>query len=967
MPDPVSAVVALGWGMKAAGWVVSPIISELFKKGSSYLGFDASEKLKGLETKLLLMERVMEAVEESPDSPRLEQLFNDLKLAFYEAEDILDDVDYCRLENQIQDDKNILEVAGKKDRIKKIWSGMKKSSPLLNQESGMSKIKLKQSLDKIERVISDACEILERMNLPSISNAYRSHAIAAKSRGAVTTATPPPVVIGRDKDCDKIIAILHEGPEDGQLDISSAQCYSVIGIHGIAGSGKSTLAQLVCSLEKKDGHFDLVMWVHVSQDFTVDAIFKEMLEATTRTSCPHFNNFDTLQNKLEAGLKEKRFLLVLDDVWYNTRDLSQYLKLQQILSPLNTGGAGSKILVTSRTEDALLALGASKRRCIPMFSLDNDVFRKLFMHYALHGVSIDDHVRRRLEDIGTDIAKKLKGSPLAARIVGGQLCIRPNIEFWRRVRDRDLLNETMGALWWSYQHLDEQVRRCFAYCSMFPRRYWLKQDDLIKLWTAEGFVRCNNEGEEMEDVCRDYFDELVSASFLQLNADPYEKDHYLVHDLLHDLAEKVAGSDSFGIENHWKWTREDWPSDVPPDVRHMFVQTYDGVLITEKICALHNLRTLIIDDSVAPIEEEVLKSLFERLRKLRVLSINIGRQNIVLLPASISKLRHLRYLAFRTGGYRIDSSMLILPVTVNKLYHMRVLDFGINGNFVFSSSESMSGLINLRHIICNELLKIPCIGRLTSLWIETFRVRKEQGHELKQLRNLNKLRGQLTIRGLENVRSSVEALEAKLADKKGLRTVALCWNGEASPEAQTLVLDGLCPPKDLESLRIFNYGGLRYPSWMMNRHDGGPKYLRHLKLISCIPKPGPELVTFSTHLRWLAIWNCSWEALPNYMEHLTSLQVLDIIFCMNFRSLPRLPRSLQEFTLEKCNEVLMSSCKITGDPNWQKIQHILCTQIDVCRMKLGVVVQDLEKDYMTTRQTEVETWGGPQFFWPTGL
>jgi hypothetical protein len=50
MADPVTAAVAVGWGMKAAGWLASPIISELVKRG----GFDASKKLEELETKLLV-------------------------------------------------------------------------------------------------------------------------------------------------------------------------------------------------------------------------------------------------------------------------------------------------------------------------------------------------------------------------------------------------------------------------------------------------------------------------------------------------------------------------------------------------------------------------------------------------------------------------------------------------------------------------------------------------------------------------------------------------------------------------------------------------------------------------------------------------------------------------------------------------------------------------------------------------
>uniref|UniRef100_A0ACD5UHI6 Uncharacterized protein n=1 Tax=Avena sativa TaxID=4498 RepID=A0ACD5UHI6_AVESA len=927
MAEAVTAAVAIGWGMKAAGWVASPIISDLFKKASSYLGFNASEKLSELEPKILLLERVIGAVEGSPYRPRLEGLYSKLKSAFYEAEEILDDVEYYRLEKKIQDDKlkSESEAAGPSRRLKQIWSSVAKSSPLKPQESGLSKIELKKRLDKIEVVINDACKVLELMNLPSISVANQSH-VAANSRGSVTTSRPLSMVIGRDEDCDKVVAMLHEKEEDSQPDTNSAPCYSVVGIHGIGGSGKSTLAQLVCAREKKDGHFDLVMWIHVSQDFSVDTIFMEMFEAAAGTSCPQLKNRDTLQDMLEKKLSGKRFLLVLDDIWYNIRDVMQSDNLQQILSPLKAGEAGSKILVTSRTEDALLALGAAKQRCIPLPVLDEDVFWNLLMHYALHGVPVGDHARRILGDIGKEIAKKLKGSPLAARIIGGQLHIRQNVEFWRSVRDRDLLNETMGALWWSYHHLHEEVKRCFAYCSLFPRRRRLKRDELVRLWAAEGFATCTSEGEGMEDVCQEYFDELVSASFLQLKAkkEPHEKDYYLVHDLLHDLAEKAAGSDCFRIEKCWRLDGK-----CPPDVRHVFVEYFNEELITKKICKLDNLRTLFIDSGWNGAEEEVLKCMFGRLRKLRVLNIPLNKasslsSDVVRVPACIGQLRHLRYLAFQTAQYSTSISMVV-PATLSKLYHMQVLDFGGITGVVVTSCE---GLINLRHVVFKQDVDIPSIGRLTSLQtMGAFNVRKEPGYELKQLGNLNKLRGELVIRGLEKVESKAEALEANLADKEGLTTLKLSWNcgGDgASPEVEAEVLEGLCPPKDLTSLTISNYKGPRYPSWM---HNGGPKHVNHLMLEECSPKPGPELGRFCTHLRELIIRCCSWDALPDCMEHLTSLQRLEISHCYNIRSLPAPPRSLQHLSLQFCHEVSMSLCCMEHLTSLQRLEISHCYNI----------------------------------------
>lgn len=142
MADPVTAAVAVGWGMKAVGWVASPIISELFKKGSTIVGFDASEKLKQLEPKILLLERVIAMVEESPYRPCLEQLFGALKSTFHEAEDILDDVEYHHLERQIREDK-LSSSDGCLPSRKKDWLIMKeklalRSSPLNNKVKSFS-------------------------------------------------------------------------------------------------------------------------------------------------------------------------------------------------------------------------------------------------------------------------------------------------------------------------------------------------------------------------------------------------------------------------------------------------------------------------------------------------------------------------------------------------------------------------------------------------------------------------------------------------------------------------------------------------------------------------------------------------------------------------------------------------------------------------------------------------------------
>ncbi|XP_048559957.1 putative disease resistance RPP13-like protein 1 isoform X2 [Triticum urartu] len=897
MADPVTAAAAaIGWGLKAVGWVASPVISDLFKKCSSFVSFDTSEKLRKLEPKIFLLERVMEMMAESPHRVRLQQLFEDLKTAFYEAEDILDDVEYHRLKKEVQDYELTSDGPPSTMDLLKHKVQSLAVSPLTNKETGMSKKQLKRSLEKIEKVINEAHQILEWLNLPTVNKGQPSAA------NACTTATSPVKVIGRDEDRDKIIEMLHQNASHGKTNMNSSLCYSVVGIHGIAGSGKSTLAQFVFAQEEKDklaekdGHFDILLWVHVSQKPSIEAIYRRMFEAIEGYDC-ELNSLDRLQQELKDILTSKRFFLVLDDVWCN-KDVGEQ-NLPQLLSPFKIGKRGSKILATSRNVDAFSDLGPDVRCAnFPISDLGDSMFLELFMYHALGDRHADDGVGSTLWNIGVHIAKKLKRSPLAASTVGGQLRKRKNVEFWRRARDRDLLNETMGALSWSYQHLNEQIRQCFAYCSMFPRGHHFRPNVLLKLWVAEGFIRSTNAGKEMEDVGQDYFDELVSISFLQYGGkESCGEDYYLMHDLMYDLAERIAGHDCFRIE-------DGWTGEIPPGVRHLFIDTYNGEKLAMKIFQLENLRTLIIKviKLWTPRDEEVFKNIIMRLQKLRVLNVTFGLTWHVNFLEPIG-VKHIRHLTYRIG----KSHGLILPRTFKKLHHIQTLDFGNCKRLSLSKDEVGINLVSLRHVGNASILKLVNIARSTSLQElgPYFTVSKERGCNIKHLRDLNQLRGRLRIRGVENVKSSEEALEAKLADKERLTELELCWDCDqesCNPEVEVEVLEGLCPPKDLEKLELCGYNGARYPNWMVGRQNGGLKCLQVLKLWKCSLGPAPVFEVF-TLLRVLSLSACIWVTLPDNMVRLKSLEELSIELCQNIQSLPALPHSLKKLSIKYCKNI----------------------------------------------------------------
>ncbi|WKA13269.1 hypothetical protein VitviT2T_030587 [Vitis vinifera] len=119
------------------------------------------------------------------------------------------------------------------------------------------------------------------------------------------------------------------------------------------------------------------------------------------------------------------------------------------------------------------------------------------------------------------------------------------------------------------------------------------------------------------------------------------------------------------------------------------------------------------------------------------------------------------------------------------------------------------------------IVGIGGVGELTSLQsLPVFAVGNvRRAGRLSELKELNNLRGGLWIQGLENVRDVVlESREANLGGKQHIQSLRLNWrrSGAQSSEDVESVLEGLQPHRNLKKLCIEGYGGIRFPSWMMN-------------------------------------------------------------------------------------------------------------------------------------------------------
>ena len=85
--------------------------------------------------------------------------------------------------------------------------------------------------------------------------------------------------------------------------------------------------------------------------------------------------------------------------------------------------------------------------------------------------------------------------PLAIKSIGNVLHLEKTEHKWSYVKNNILeiatqqKNDIFPILKLSYDYLPSHLKRCFAFCSMFPKDYEIDKVTLIQLWIAQDFIR----------------------------------------------------------------------------------------------------------------------------------------------------------------------------------------------------------------------------------------------------------------------------------------------------------------------------------------------------------------------------------------------------------------------------------------------------------------------------------------------
>ncbi|XP_016478649.2 putative disease resistance RPP13-like protein 1 [Nicotiana tabacum] len=783
-------------GLAVGGAFLSSALNVLFDRlapqGELLKMFQRSKHdvglLKRLKMTLLGLQVVLSDAENKQTSNRyVTQWLNELRDAVDSAENLMEEINYEVLRVKVESQhQNHAETSN-------------------HQVSGLNLCLSDEFFLNIKEKLEGTTETLEELEKQIGRLGLKDYLVSSKQETRVpsTSLVDESEIFGRQNEIEELVGRLLSVDTNGKS-------LKVIPIVGKPGVGKTTLAKVVYNDEKVKDYFDLKAWFCVSEPYDAFRITKGLLQEIGSFDLKDDNNLNQLQVKLKESLKDKKFLIVLDDVWndnYNAWDDLKNIFIQ--------GDAGSTIIVTTRKESVAKTMSNEQ---IIMYNLSSDVSWSLFKRHAFENMDTKEHLEH--VEAGKQIAAKCKGLPLALKTLAGLLRYKSEVEEWRHILRSEVWelpdNGILPALMLSYNDLPMHLKQCFSYCAIFPKDYPFGKEQVIQLWIANGLVQRLQKEKIIEDSGNQYFLELRSRSLFE-RVPRYSQgntEKFLMHDLVNDLAQVTSSKLCINLEYNKG-------SDMLGRCRHLsYSRGYGGEFEKLKpLYKLEQLRTLlpIINIYGPTLSKRVLHNILPRLTSLRALSLS--GYYIKELPNDLFiKLRLLRFL---------DLSWTMikqLPDSICVLYNLETLLLS-TCEFLEELPQQMEKLINLRHldISGSSRLMMPLyLSKLKSLHVllgAEFHLGDRSGSRMEDLGELHNLYGSLSILGLENVADRREALKANMRGKEHIEKLSLEWsvsieNVADSSQNERDILCELHPNPNIKELEINGYRGTHFPIWL---------------------------------------------------------------------------------------------------------------------------------------------------------
>ncbi|KAI3900433.1 hypothetical protein MKW92_009623 [Papaver armeniacum] len=719
----------------------------------------------------------------------------------------------------------------------------------------------------------------------------------------------------------------------------------VVSIVGVGGLGKTTLAKKIYKHDIVMRDFDCRAWCSISQQLNMRDVLLEIIKKFMNPNKDELikeMNDGNLAEKLYNYLQDKRYLIVMDDVWNPEH--------WNILKPaFPNGKRGSKILLTTRNREVALQADPDSLHLEP--ELLNE--KKSWELLCKKAFPKTNCCPAGLEKLGREMVLKCGGLPLAICALGGILSTkREEIKEWEYVH-RDIASNinrgenggVMGILASSYNDLPVHLKPCFLYLGLFPEDFAIPRKKLIRLWIAEGFIPHTKEdarGTLEEAGKRQYYNELIQRCMIQADKDttPGKGKTCRMHDLMRDLRlSKGKELDFLDIYNQ----RIDSPT---------LIQRRYAINIVPYGVDFHfnysasALRTLLVHTSfstIYPFDLGAVVLKYQHIKLLRVLDLGkiileknkielilglshlryleIGEVIFDKIPSSMGNLRNLQTLKLNGGG-------ILLPETIAKLVQLRHLEsrYGckIRGNLPI---EKLINLQTLNRVEAGKWIRKGCFEKLSklqnlSVWGTS---RSQTDVIIHEISNMQSSSPSSSGDQYQNPIRVLEITNWGNFENKIFDSLSCCHNlhrlqldgkldgglnlHKYPPNLSKLILSGSNLEKDpMETLQYLpNLKLLKLLDWAFDGEE-----------MVCSTKGFPQLqVLHIYYMGQLNKWTIDQGGMP-------CLKELELSWLKELRMLPeglRFITTLTKLTIYKMPRILERVLREVGE-DWYKVQHI---------------------------------------------